>query len=223
MSRANPYKYSKQRDISGSFEDRKPNFNAQTWLDARMFADICLFYQQEGLEIKVATILRDCVERVHSAICSRLPEDSIFISTAEAIDFLKTVGISTAQMERDSRARKKIGDSLVLEDRHLDSGGSMNSMRQSIQAKNILRDKGISQADVDRAVALMEEKVSRSTEEDRKLANADTATILQGIQDKPILVAGDNNALQRAEASAEKDRLRKEADDAFTKSMLAKK
>lgn len=127
-----------------TIKDRQRNFNAQTWVDVRMFADVCRFYQEQGLEIRTATILRDCLERVHSATMAKAGTDSMFISVEEAVAYLRSVGISTAQMQGDKRTRKKIGDALVLEERFLDDGGKMEKVMESMKAAAINKAAGIS-------------------------------------------------------------------------------
>lgn len=190
-----------------SMEERQNNFNAQTWVDVRMFADVCLFYQKEGLEIKTATILRDCLERVHSAIVEKLPVGELFTTTNAAIDFLRSIGISTAQLETDKRARKKIGDSLALEERFIDQGGSLEKLKAGVDAKHLLHRMGYSREQLDAAVKTLSETLDRSTEEDR-ITVAD---------------ASKESLAQRALDAAERDRRMKEADEDFIRQMTPKK
>lgn len=188
-----------------SIMDKQNNFNAQTWLDVRMFADICLFYQKEGLEIKTATILRDCVERVHAAIIGRLSDGELFSTATEAVMFLRSVGISTTQMDRDKRSLKKISETLSLEDRYLDQGGTITKLKAGINAKQELQKHGHSTDELNRAARLLGELLS-TPEEGPKLSS----TVADGSTE---------SALQRASEAAARDADRKKADEDYLKSI----
>lgn len=200
------------REILNKVENRNNNFNAQTWLDIRVFADICLYYQRTGLEIRTAIILRDCVERVHAAIVERLPEGSTFTTAGEAIEFIQSVGISTVQMKKDNRARKKISDALTLEERFLDGGGTIDMLRNSIENKQAITKSGLDMSKVSK----LAEQVNKMIEKNEE---ADISSYTKS-EEFPIT---SEDITKATAAQQERNRVQKERDAAFIASMTKQK
>jgi len=114
---------------------RDKNFNAQTWLDVRMFADICMVYYKSGTMPRTSTVLRDCVERVHEVAKERLSEDERFYDADSAITFLRSLGVSVSQFGSDRRAKSLMGKTLTLQDRVMEFEG-VEAMRRKVKAND---------------------------------------------------------------------------------------
>jgi hypothetical protein len=193
---------------------KEANFNAQTWLDVRMFADICWFYRQQGMAVKTSVIIRECVERVHAAILEKIDEDERFTEADDAVQFLSEVGVSMTQFNRDDRARRSLAKTLTLEDRYIDYVGP-GAFRKEVV--------GMTDSEfLDMGKKASEEFFKKQEGNESKPIHKENIEImsvakLSGVPDS------EESPIERAKRAAEEDRIKKEQEKDFIASLSRKK
>jgi hypothetical protein len=124
------------REVKGEAGEEKSNFNVQTWIDVRVFADLCRFKKTLGGGHTIAEVSRWCMEVVHRQVAGNMVDS--FASVTEAISYLREEGISVRQLDGDRRSRRRIGDAFVLEERYIEEHGSLERLKQKMDTQKVL-------------------------------------------------------------------------------------